>query len=41
MFRFLTVLSTVWLVFGCTSVPEGVKPVQGFEADRYLGTWYE
>tara|TARA_B100000700_G_scaffold69816_1_gene77415 strand:+ start:252 stop:725 length:474 start_codon:yes stop_codon:yes gene_type:complete len=22
-------------------VPEGVKPVQGFEADRYLGTWYE
>ena len=31
----------VWLVFGCTSVPEGVKPVQGFEADRYLGTWYE
>jgi apolipoprotein D and lipocalin family protein len=22
-------------------VPEGVKPVEGFEADRYLGTWYE
>ena len=41
MFRFLMVLSTAWLVFGCTSVPEGVKPVQGFEADRYLGTWYE
>ncbi|MCP4864449.1 MAG: lipocalin [Alteromonas sp.] len=41
MFRFLMVLSTVWLVVGCTSVPEGVKPVQGFEADRYLGTWYE
>ena len=41
MVRFLMILSTVWLVFGCTSVPEGVKPVQGFEADRYLGTWYE
>lgn len=41
MFRFIMVLSTAWLVFGCTSVPEGVKPVQGFEADRYLGTWYE
>ncbi len=41
MFRFLMVLSTVWLVVGCTSVPDGVKPVQGFEADRYLGTWYE
>ncbi|TPV54515.1 lipocalin [Aestuariibacter sp. GS-14] len=26
---------------GCTSVPEGVTPVTGFEADRYLGTWYE
>lgn len=31
----------MWLIWGCTSVPEGVKPVQGFEADRYLGTWYE
>ena len=26
---------------GCTSVPEGVTPVTGFESDRYLGTWYE
>lgn len=26
---------------GCTSVPEGVKPVENFEAERYLGTWYE
>ena len=41
MQRFLIVLSSVWLIWGCTSVPEGVKPVQGFEADRYLGTWYE
>lgn len=26
---------------GCTSTPEGIEPVRGFEVDRYLGTWYE
>ena len=26
---------------GCASVPEGLQPVTGFQADRYLGTWYE
>ena len=26
---------------GCTGLPDGVRPVQGFDADRYLGTWYE
>ena len=26
---------------GCVSVPSGLTPVTGFEADRYLGTWYE
>jgi len=26
---------------GCTTVPDGIKPVQGFELPRYLGTWYE
>jgi apolipoprotein D and lipocalin family protein len=26
---------------GCAGTPEGVKPVGGFELDRYLGTWYE
>ncbi len=32
------------LVFGlsaCLGIPEGVKPVQDFEIDRYLGAWYE
>lgn len=29
------------LLAGCTSVPEGVAPVRGFQPDRYLGTWYE
>ncbi|NLF32698.1 MAG: lipocalin [Planctomycetes bacterium] len=26
---------------GCASPPRGVEPVSGFQADRYLGTWYE
>lgn len=25
----------------CTTVPDGVEPVRGFEPDRYLGRWYE
>lgn len=29
------------LLAGCTGVPDGVTPVRGFQADRYLGTWYE
>jgi len=34
-----------WLLllglFGCAQIPEGVTAVQRFDADRYLGTWYE
>lgn len=26
---------------GCTAVPTGLRPVTGFDADRYLGKWYE
>ena len=29
------------LLGGCLGMPEYVKPVTGFELDRYLGTWYE
>jgi apolipoprotein D and lipocalin family protein len=29
------------LLTGCLGLPEGVRPVTGFELDRYLGTWYE
>jgi apolipoprotein D and lipocalin family protein len=25
----------------CTSAPQGVQPVSGFDAQRYLGRWYE
>lgn len=29
------------LLAGCLGMPEGVRPVTGFELQRYLGTWYE
>lgn len=25
----------------CASIPKGAQVVQGFDADKYLGTWYE
>ena len=28
-------------VSGCMGMPQGVRPVDGFELNRYLGTWYE
>ncbi|MEZ5538309.1 MAG: lipocalin family protein [Thiolinea sp.] len=30
----------LWLA-GCAGIPEGVKPVSGFDVNRYLGKWYE
>jgi apolipoprotein D and lipocalin family protein len=29
------------LLVGCAQAPEGVEPIHGFDANRYLGTWYE
>ena len=29
------------LMTACTGAPDGVTPVDGFDLDRYLGTWYE
>ncbi len=36
-------LIVVLLLFisACTSVPQGIEPVQSFEIERYLGKWYE
>lgn len=31
----------VSLLGGCVSLPENVEPVDDFELNRYLGTWYE
>jgi apolipoprotein D and lipocalin family protein len=34
-------LLAILLTAGCTGVPEGIEPVRGFDAERYLGTWHE
>ena len=35
----------VWMALavlaGCAQIPDGIEPVRGFDANRYLGTWYE
>lgn len=31
----------VILLSGCTGIPEGIAAVDGFDINRYLGTWYE
>ena len=31
----------ILLFAGCVSMPDGVKPVDHFQAQRYLGKWYE
>ena len=28
-------------IVGCTGIPDGIEPVDEFDLDRYLGTWYE
>ena len=38
--RFL-ILTMLLTLTACTGVPEGITPVDGFELNRYLGTWYE
>jgi apolipoprotein D and lipocalin family protein len=37
----VALLLILMLMAGCTGIPEGIKPVSGFELQRYLGTWYE
>jgi len=37
----LLVIIGVLMLTGCMGMPETVKPVTGFELDRYLGKWYE
>ena len=36
-------LALAWaaLLAGCTGIPDGVQVVDGFELNRYLGTWHE
>jgi len=29
------------LLSGCVGIPKGLKPVSGFDVNRYMGKWYE
>ncbi len=40
--RLLAAFSAALLLSACAGgLPKGITPVQNFEIDRYLGTWYE
>ncbi|NVK54092.1 MAG: lipocalin family protein [Alteromonadaceae bacterium] len=41
MLKHICCVISILLLGACTSVPEGVEPVTGFDAQRYLGKWYE
>jgi apolipoprotein D and lipocalin family protein len=34
-------LTTLLFLTSCVTKPAGINPVQGFQADKYLGKWYE
>jgi apolipoprotein D and lipocalin family protein len=37
----IAILFGTFLLAGCTASPQGIMPVDNFNLDRYLGTWYE
>jgi apolipoprotein D and lipocalin family protein len=39
--RSVLVLFVAFVASGCVGVPEGVSPVSDFDANQYLGKWYE
>jgi apolipoprotein D and lipocalin family protein len=41
MYRKLLALALLFFLTACVRQPEGIEPVDNFELDRYLGTWYE
>jgi apolipoprotein D and lipocalin family protein len=41
IFRPLLSILALLSMTGCTGIPKGVKPVEGVDAQRYLGKWHE
>ena len=39
--RWLLVAFVLFFLIGCIGLPDGVKPVNNFQLERYLGRWYE
>jgi apolipoprotein D and lipocalin family protein len=40
MFKTLSIAFSLLLV-ACNYTPKDIKPIEGFQVDQYLGTWYE
>lgn len=34
-------LFTLLVLTACTGLPKGIEPIDSFDVERYLGTWYE
>jgi len=34
-------VAILFFLYGCMGIPSSVTPINNFELDRYLGTWYE
>ncbi|WP_338512013.1 lipocalin family protein [Erwinia aphidicola] len=42
LWKMITAGGTALLSVACTTTPpNGITPISGFDADRYLGSWYE
>lgn len=41
LFSAVILTCSALLLAACTGIPEEIKPVKNFEAEKYLGTWYE
>ncbi|MCI5138447.1 MAG: lipocalin, partial [Candidatus Electrothrix sp. AR1] len=41
MTKRILLLATTLCLGGCLGMPQSVTPINGFELNRYLGTWYE
>lgn len=39
--KHILLLISMFVFHGCLGMPESVRPVAGFELERYLGKWYE
>ena len=41
MTRCVSLIFVAAILSGCLGMPESVKPVKGYDLNRYLGKWYE
>jgi apolipoprotein D and lipocalin family protein len=41
MIRNILLFCSIVILGGCMHIPKNVKPVDNFDANKYLGTWYE